>query len=183
MVPPRCRSCVRNNLRPCVTLRPTCASVGQRWPVYRPHELQMSNKLNKSNRAMNIFTQVEAEGISKLKAIKDWRVSYLASIALTGTGTADIKINNASHQHLLEFSSSIPRIRRSLLSKFNLIIERPTEIAGEQTIHCSICNKALNFNLPVWYHLIKYNVNHFACFVCFDINSPSHPSTKCYRRD
>ena len=128
-------------------------------------------------KAMAVFTESHNHEYSS-----DWRTDILDSIALTGTAEADVKISLARRSQILAFNSSRPRIKPNLVGRFALILSRPAEI--NTTVQCCICGRTINFNnAPVWYYLIKYNVNCFAAFVCFDSASPSKPSVKCYRRE
>ena len=135
-----------------------------------------------SKKLMNIFTQSKLNQESKPKT--DVYKEILDSIRLTGTATAEIKvIIGADSSQLLDYSAGIPRLRRSLANKFNLIISKPDDISEGETIRCCLCKKVIfNTHYPVWYYSIKYVASYFHYFICFDASSPDKPSTKCYRR-
>ena len=133
---------------------------------------------------MNIFTESKQTHEPTVRfGSEEWTRQTSNSIALTGTATSNIKVVLAQHHNILDSSSSLPRIKRNLVKKFQLILSQPDEIGSNngQYIRCSICNEIIHW--PAWYHLIRYASNHFACFICFDSSSPLQPSTKCYRRD
>lgn len=137
------------------------------------------------NKSMNIFTESrlgEALDKSNRAFTIDWRTDVLDSIVLTGTADSGVKVILANRQQVLDFSSSLPRLKRSLIKKFQLILSQPTDVGTNHSSHirCSICNSLISW--PAWYHLIKYAGNCFACFICFDSSSPNQPSTRCYRR-
>ena len=128
---------------------------------------------------MNVFTES-----SKSSVASNWRTDILNSILLSGNAESDIKIETAKRSQIMDFNASKPRLKRSLVDKFTLILSKPDFVLSEQAIKCCLCGRTINFNnAPVWYYLIKYNVNCFAAFICFDSASPSKPSVKCYRRD
>jgi hypothetical protein len=130
---------------------------------------------------MVIFTENDANRVKKNSG--DWRIDILNSILLAGTAESDINVSTAKRSQVLDFNASVPRIKRSIIDKFKLILEKPNFALSEQIIRCTLCNKAINFNqAPIWHHLIKYNINCFAAFICFDPASPSKPSCKCYRK-
>ena len=141
--------------------------------------------MSKKNKDMNIFTESKTQP-STIQT-NPW-ADILTSIALTGTTVANIKMivmehNNDSISKIMDFNTSIPRVKRGLVGKFNLQISKPTEILDKQVVHCCLCGKVLNFDRElVWYHLIRYAVNCFATFICYDPASPSKPTTRCYRR-
>src|SRR5438105_1951772 len=95
---------------------------------------------------------------------------------IVGEASRDILV------HILNVSSGLPRIRTDVASKFALILNQPVGLAALSNlqIRCCLCRKVITY--PAWYHHIKYAVNHFHFFICFDSNSPAKPSTRCYKR-
>ena len=107
----------------------------------------------------------------------------LDSIVLTGT--ASIKVNHIidkDSSHILDLGSGAARISRTALKHFQLIISQPDLInhLSPFEIRCTLCHKVISY--PAWYYEVKYDINHFHYFVCFDSSSPNKPSVKCYRR-
>jgi hypothetical protein len=108
----------------------------------------------------------------------------LRNIALAGDTTTKVKANIGGNiNHILNLSSGSPRIQTNVVSRFKLILSQPSELSilNPFEIRCCLCRRVIHY--PCWYYSIKYAVNHFHYFVCFDKDSPSKPSTKCYRRD
>ena len=93
-----------------------------------------------------------------------------------------ILVSSDNLSKVLDFGSGSPRISRSLVKKFQLILSRPDDLLSfdYNEIRCCLCNKIVSY--PVWYHNIKYAVNHFHYFICWDDKHPNEPSTACYRR-
>ena len=107
----------------------------------------------------------------------------LRNIALGGTATKTVEpIIGGNLNKVLNLSSGSPRIQTNVANKFNLIIEQPKEISilNPFEVRCCLCRSVIRY--PAWYYSIKYAVNHFHYFICFDASSPDKPSTKCYRR-
>src|SRR5216684_7914435 len=117
-------------------------------------------------KTMNIFTESEVKR-------GDWRTDILNSIILTGSATHEVSISTAKRSQVVDFNASLTRIKRSLIDKFSLILSKPDFISSDLPIRCCLCSKAISFNSsPAWYYLIKYNINQFAAFICFDSDSP-----------
>jgi hypothetical protein len=89
---------------------------------------------------------------------------------------------NTNINHVLSFSSGAARIQTTCIRKAKLVLSQPLELAilNPFQVRCVLCKKVISY--PCWYYDIKYTVNHFHYFLCFDADSPSKPSTKCYRR-
>lgn len=84
--------------------------------------------------------------------------------------------------HILDITNGTPKIKASLVKKFKLILSRPiqlTELHNTQ-VRCTLCKRVIGY--PCWYHSVKYAVNVFHFFVCFDSTSSTKPSVKCYRK-
>lgn len=129
---------------------------------------------------MNIFTES-----GDIPAI-DWKDEILKSIAYSGSTESSVKAMIAGRHHLaniVESSTGVMRINRSVVKKFNLILSLPSKLSSFNRIdiRCCLCNRIINY--PCWYHVIKFKVNHLHFFVCFDSDSPMKPSVKCYRKE
>lgn len=83
---------------------------------------------------------------------------------------------------ILNLSSGAVRIQPHALKHFALILSQPKTLAALNPfeIHCCLCNEIVNY--PCWYYEVKYAVNHFHYFVCFNSSTPEKPTTRCYRR-
>lgn len=107
----------------------------------------------------------------------------LQNIASSGSASKEVKINIGGNlNHILSLSSGSPRLQTNVIGRFKLILSQPLtlEMMNPFEIRCSFCRKVIKY--PCWYYSIKYAVNHFHYFVCFDSSSSDKPSTKCYRR-
>lgn len=90
--------------------------------------------------------------------------------------------SSANIHQIAGVTSGSLRIYPSIIKKFELILSQPISSAFNPfEIRCAFCKKVISY--PCWYYSIKYAVNHFHYFVCFDASCPSKPSAKCYRRD
>ncbi len=106
--------------------------------------------------------------------------------SIEAAGNTDTKINHivdGNLTHILNLSSGAARIQTNVVNRFKLILSQPITLSfmNPFEIRCVLCKKVISY--PCWYYSIKYAVNHFHYFVCFDTASPSKPSTRCYRRD
>ena len=113
----------------------------------------------------------------------DFADDILKNIALGGTAEKTVNpIIGGNLSHILSLSSGSPRLQTNVIKKFALILSQPSaiDILNPFEIRCCLCKSVVRY--PVWYYSIKYAINHFHYFVCFDSTSPSRPSTKCYRR-
>lgn len=83
---------------------------------------------------------------------------------------------------VLELRGGLPRIKRSLIDKFSLILSQPLIIRAlsNLSIRCCLCGAVIRY--PAWYASIRYNVNWFHYFICFDGNNSTKPTARCYRR-
>ena len=114
---------------------------------------------------------------------KELADELLRNIALAGNAEAKIKpIINGNLNHILNLSSGAARIQTNVVGRFKLILSQPQSISilNPFEIRCSLCKKVISY--PCWYYNVKYAVNHFHYFVCFDSNSADKVNTKCYRR-
>jgi hypothetical protein len=108
----------------------------------------------------------------------------LKNITISGSTETRIKPIIASHErglgHVLNLSSGSPRIQTNVINRFILILSQPSNLnfLNPFEIRCCLCSKVINY--PCWYLSIKYSVNHFHYFVCFD-NSSAKLTAKCYR--
>lgn len=86
-------------------------------------------------------------------------------------------------QNILQTHSGKPKIRTDAIRKFQLILDTPSAIRllDRNSLRCCFCKRIITF--PVWYYSLKYAVNHFHYFICFDATSPDKPTAKCYKRD
>lgn len=107
----------------------------------------------------------------------------LRNIELTGNTNTTIRpIIGGNLERIITKSSGLPKIQTNVTSKFKLILETPGNLRSFNPfeIRCCLCNKVVSY--PCWYFDIKYAVNWFHYFVCFDGNSPEKVNCKCYRR-
>lgn len=107
----------------------------------------------------------------------------LESINKSGKSeTPELKINT-NIDHVLSFSSGSARLQTTLLRKVVLILSKPLGLRelSSQQIRCCLCHRVISY--PAWYYEVKYAVNNFHYFVCFDFDSPTKPNTKCYKKE
>lgn len=115
---------------------------------------------------------------------KELAEEMLRNIALAGDTTTKVKaIIGGNLSHILTTSSGSPRLQTNVINRFKLILSQPSELAifNPFEMRCALCKKVVNY--PCWYYSVKYAVNHFHYFVCFDSASSDKPNCKCYRRD
>ena len=113
----------------------------------------------------------------------------LKAISLEGAALPENKTTNLilgsrnNLNHIAGVSSGTLKIYNSIASKFKLILSQPSFLSALNPfeIRCVLCKRVISY--PCWYYSIRYTVNHFHYFVCFDSDSPNKVSTKCYRRD
>jgi hypothetical protein len=106
----------------------------------------------------------------------------LDSIAESGKAEVEeIKINT-NLSDILNLSSGAARIQKTVERKAKLILSQPHTLCGLSNllIRCCLCHKVISY--PCWYYSIKYAVNHFHYFICFDSNDTSKPTISCYKR-
>lgn len=102
------------------------------------------------------------------------------------SGTTDKLVEhfiNKDISKILDLGSGAARIGRTALKHCKLILVQPEVLRGLNPfeIRCCLCRKVISY--PAWYYNIKYDVNQFHYFVCFDSLSKDKPSTRCYRRE
>lgn len=116
----------------------------------------------------------------------DLKDRMLAAIALTGASEADNAVTKqvigSNLSAILNTSSGLPRIHNHVASKFSLILSKPEALAALSPfeIRCCLCKKVISY--PCWYHHIKYTINNFHYFVCFDSSHPEGVTAKCFKR-
>lgn len=113
----------------------------------------------------------------------------LDSISKTGSASAEsakinpiVNVNRDALNHIINFSSGLPKIRPSIASKFELELSKPVELNGfhQFEIRCCLCREVIRF--PAWHYVQRFAINHFHYFVCLDKSSPLQVTAKCYRR-
>ena len=117
------------------------------------------------------------------------KADILRNISLGGSADAarafvkPIIADDKNLSLLLDKSSGRARIYSHRLKHFALVLSQPVILSALNPfeIRCCFCRAVIRY--PAWYYSIKYAVNHFHYFVCFDSASPEKPSTKCYRKD
>lgn len=119
------------------------------------------------------------------KPAEDWRTSVLKSIAIAGETEAKITAIIGSRNNLtaiLDMSNGSPRLTRTVIKRAVLILYQPSALAGfdRREIRCALCNSQITY--PTWHYEVKYAVNQFHYFICFNADTSDKPSTKCYRR-
>ena len=84
--------------------------------------------------------------------------------------------------HILNTSSGLPKIHAYISKRFQLIMSQPLALQALNTfeIRCCLCRNVISY--PCWYYNIKYSVNHFHYFVCFDSDSSNKVTAKCFKR-
>jgi hypothetical protein len=109
------------------------------------------------------------------------RDEILESIVKYGKAE-EIKLN-INVDSILDKSSGSPRIQQTIRRKSVLILSQPLALSALSNlqIRCALCKRVISY--PCWYYSVKYAVNHFHYFICFDSVSPSKPSLRCYRRE
>lgn len=115
---------------------------------------------------------------------KDLANEMLNSIAAAGSVSKSVKpIIGGNLNHILSLSSGSPRIQTNVINRFALILSQPEILQrlNPFEIRCCLCKKVVSY--PCWYYSIKYAVNHFHYFICFDASHRDSPTTKCYRRE
>lgn len=115
---------------------------------------------------------------------KELAEQMLRNIALGGKADSKIKpIVGGNINHILNLSSGSARLQTNVVNRFALILNQPQSISilNPFEIRCVLCKRVISY--PAWYYNIKYAVNHFHYFICFDSERSDKPSTKCYRKD
>lgn len=114
---------------------------------------------------------------------KDLQTEILNSIISSGDATTKVNhIIGGYLNHVLNLSSGSAKLQTNVVNRFKLIISQPAilSLLNPFEIRCSLCKRVVSY--PSWYYSIKYAVNHFHYFVCFDSENPNKPTTKCYKR-
>jgi hypothetical protein len=92
-----------------------------------------------------------------------------------------IKVNVNIHD-ILTFSSGAARLHSTVIRKAVLILSQPLTLQSLSSlqIRCILCKRVISY--PCWYYEVKYAVNHFHYFICFQPSADStKPSMKCYK--
>ena len=118
----------------------------------------------------------------------DLKRQIISSISTEGAASEENKSvnvvigNKTNLSHVMNFASGMPKIRPNIISRFRLILSQPETLSGLSPlqIRCCLCSRVISY--PTWHHSIRYTVNQFHYFVCFDRDSNDKPSTRCYRR-
>jgi hypothetical protein len=109
--------------------------------------------------------------------------SMLKSIMTSGQ-TEEISIQvNTNISDILNLSSGSARLQSSVVRKAKLILSKPLNLHSLSSlqIRCCLCHKIINY--PCWYYEVKYAVNHFHYFICFQPSADNtKPNTFCMRR-
>ena len=86
-----------------------------------------------------------------------------------------------SLENIMDYSSGLPRLKSKVINKFQLIIAQPLILSALSSfeIRCCLCRSVISY--PAWHHDIRYNVNHFHYFICFDKASADKPNMRCYK--
>ena len=115
---------------------------------------------------------------------KELADEMLRNIALGGSASETVKPIIGGHlNHILNLSSGLPRFQTNVIKRFSQIVTQPQALSvlNPYEIRCALCKRVISY--PCWYYSIKYAVNHFHYFVCYDLQSIDKPSTRCYRRE
>lgn len=134
------------------------------------------NELRRS--AMNLFSNQGESLANRL------RREVLPNIINSGSVIKTVEhFINKDINKILDLGSGAARIQRTALKYTKLILSQPEALSNYNPfeIRCCLCRKVISY--PAWYYSIKYAVNHFHYFVCFDNSSSSKPTTRCYRRE
>lgn len=115
----------------------------------------------------------------------EMRKQILDSISYGGEASNKVNLiigSSANLEQIAGFGSGSIKIYPTIIRKFKLVLSQPSALINHNPfeIRCTLCHKVISY--PSWYYSVKYAVNHFHFFVCFDSDSPNKPSTKCYRR-
>ena len=116
----------------------------------------------------------------------DLKRQIISSISTEGAASEENKSvnvvigNKTNLSHVVNYSSGLPRIKSHI--KFHLILSQPEALRGLSPlqIRCCLCSRIISY--PAWYYNVRYAVNQFNYFVCFDRDSNDKPNTKCYKR-
>lgn len=112
--------------------------------------------------------------------------SILSSIRVSGAALPENAVSahiiSGNIGHVINFGNGTPAIQSSIKKKFSLILSRPKllESLSQFEIRCCVCKRVMSY--PCWYYEVKYAVNHFHYFVCFDKNENMRVNARCHRR-
>lgn len=117
------------------------------------------------------------------------RNEILQSISLTGAAdntTVNVHVGigtkTQAESLLIARNGGLAKFKDYQAKGFSLILSQPLTLAilNNLNIRCCLCGKVITY--PAWYKVMRYVVNQFHFFVCFDPDSPSKPTARCYRR-
>jgi hypothetical protein len=85
--------------------------------------------------------------------------------------------------HIAGNSTGRLRLHAKVIRDSKLIFDKLESLASlhQSQIRCSLCSQVISY--PCWHYTIKYAVNEFHHFICFDETNSLKPSVKCYRKD
>jgi len=118
----------------------------------------------------------------------DIKTDILKSIALKGaienptTNPIVYKTSDNDLGLILDRAHGLPRIKPHLVSKFKLLLSQPLSLQSLNPfeIRCALCKRVISY--PTWHYSIRYAVNEFHYFVCFNPRSPLNVTANCNRR-
>jgi hypothetical protein len=89
------------------------------------------------------------------------------------------QVINGNLSSVINRTSGQTKFNHSIVSRFKLQLSMPKilQFFNPLEIRCLLCNKVISY--PCWYLDLKYTVNHFHYFVCFD--SGDKPNTNCLK--
>ncbi len=87
-----------------------------------------------------------------------------------------------SPNNILSLNSGTPRISHHYVDRFKLLLSQPLALQplNPFEIRCCLCHKVIAY--PAWHYDVRYAVNWFHYFVCFDKSNGTKVTAKCYRR-
>jgi hypothetical protein len=120
--------------------------------------------------------------------LKDEMKEILNSISLRGVADElqalvnPLIASRSQGMALLDLGSGIPKPKKRLIHQFHLILSKPPviEAISNLSIRCCFCSAVISY--PCWYYQVKYAINHFHYFVCFDGDKPNEVTARCFRR-
>lgn len=84
--------------------------------------------------------------------------------------------------HIINLGDGRAKIRKALIPKFQFIIGQPKVLAALSPfeIRCCLCKRVISY--PAWYYRQEFVINHLHFFVCFDPESRTEVTARCYKR-
>lgn len=119
---------------------------------------------------------------------KDTLDQILKDITNTGYSLEENRSVNlvlASRSNLttiLDSSSGLPKVKASIAKQFKLVLSIPLALQAFNPfeIRCCLCHKVIMY--PAWYYMVRFAVNEFHYFICFDRHSANKVTARCYKR-